>query len=143
MKSPCPTGRPPGIVDKRMRLSRAIEDSAEAVAQAAVDSALAGDSMAMALVLSRVYAPLKASSPLVQFAFDAKASFATQIEAVLQAIADGQLPVDTGNQIIASINVLAGVRNVEEFGDQMRKASQSQKRIPGGVVHAAPNPTAD
>lgn len=96
MASPNPNGRPRGIVDKRTRVTQALMDDAPKIARVVIDAALAGDVQAAGLVLSRVAPALRAQTERVEFDFDAAAPVAQQVEAVLQAIADGKVAPDVG-----------------------------------------------
>lgn len=115
MPSPNPNGRPPGILDKRSRVTKALMDDAPAIARVVIDAAKEGDMQAAALVLSRCAPVLKAQTEPVQFEFDATAPIAQQIEAVLAGIAGGAVPPDVGRQIIEAIGTLASVRATEEL----------------------------
>ncbi len=115
MPSPNPAGRPRKIQDRRTRITETLLENADGVARAAVEAALAGDTAAQGLILSKVLPSLKAQAERVEFTFDAKASLVEQVESVLQAIADGSVAVDTGRQIIEAIASVGAVRQVEEF----------------------------
>jgi len=115
MPSPNPNGRPPGILDKRSRVTKALMDDAPAIARVVIDAAKKGDMQAAALVLARCAPVLKAQTEPVQFEFDATAPIAQQIEAVLAGIAGGAVPPDVGRQIIEAIGTLASVRATEEL----------------------------
>ena len=119
MKSPNPTGRPKGIVDKRMRVTQALSDQAQAIVNVVNAAALAGDMQAAALVLARVAPAIKAQSQTVQFDFNASGSLTEQVEQVLQGIADGAVPPCIGKQIIESIGALSGIRAVEELEERL------------------------
>jgi hypothetical protein len=110
-----PAGRPPGIVDKRSRVTKALMDDAPAIARVVIDSALAGDLTACGLVLNRIAPTLRAQSDTVQFDFDATAPVTQQIETVLASVAAGAVPIDVGKQIIDAIGTLANVRATEEL----------------------------
>jgi len=115
MPSPNPKGRPKGIVDKRMKVSRALEDDAPAIARVVIDAALEGDLQACSLVLSRVAPALRSESRTVAFDFDPAAPVSAQVEQVLAAIASGAVPADVGKQIIDAIGTLSAVRASEEL----------------------------
>ena len=115
MASPNPAGRPPGIVDKRLKVTQTLMDDARSVARVVIDAALAGDIQAASLVLSRVAPPLKAKPECVMFNFNAKAPLSEQVEAVLQAIADGQVAPEVGKQIIETIGSLGAIRQLDQL----------------------------
>ena len=71
MPSPNKSGRPRGVVDRRMRLNKALMADADALLDVTKAAALAGDMTAMSLLLPRIMPVLKADGALVQFDFDA------------------------------------------------------------------------
>ncbi len=110
-----PRGRPPGRVDARTKITRALLDDAPAVARVVIDAALEGDLQAASLVLARVAPALRQEAYPVQFPFDATAPIAQQIEQVLAAMAGGVVAPDVGKLIIESIGTLSNARAVEEL----------------------------
>lgn len=115
MSSPNPSGRPRGIVDKRMRLNQALLNDAHAILKVVIANALDGDTAAAALALSKVMPSMKAQAERVQFNFDSNAPLAEQVAAVLQAIADGEVSADVGKQIIEAIGALGAMRQIDEL----------------------------
>lgn len=126
MASPNPNGRPRGIVDKRTRVTQTLMDDAPKIARVVIDAALAGDVQAAGLVLSRVAPALRAQTERVEFDFDASAPVAQQVEAVLQAIADGKVAPDVGKQIIEAIGSLSAVRAVDELEKRLQILEEKQ-----------------
>jgi hypothetical protein len=126
MKSPNPNGRPRGIVDKRTKVTQVLMDDAPAIARVVIDAALAGDVQAAGLVLSRVAPVLRAQTERVEFEFDATAPVTRQVEAVLQAIADGKVAPDVGKQIIEAIGSLSAVRAVDELEKRLAALEEKQ-----------------
>ena len=114
MKSPNPAGRPPGG-SKQQKLLRRMLDEANDVLDAVLAKAKEGDPSSAALVLSRILPVLRGQSQTVEFAFDPSLPIARQIEAVLAAVAAGQVAPDIGQTIIASIGTLSSVRKDEEL----------------------------
>lgn len=127
MQSPNKAGRPRGIVDRRMRLNKALMDDASALLEVTKAKAMEGDMSAMSLLLARAVPTLKAEGERVEFQFDAKASQVEQVESVLQAIAGGLVPVDTGKQIIDAISQLSGVRQVAELETRIRALEEHRR----------------
>ena len=112
--SPNPAGRPMGgASSKRERIARALNDDGPDVVRVVINKALEGDMTAAGLVISRLLPPVKAQSELVNFAFDPSLPIARQVEAVLSAVAAGEVPPDVGQTIVAMINALGNVRAVE------------------------------
>lgn len=105
-----PKGRPPGIIDKRQRMQKALGEDADAIIQVIKARALAGDMQAAALIVSRLVPNLKAEGSLVQFELDTTASLPAQLEQVTKAVAAGQLTDEDGKQIAEMIERLANVR---------------------------------
>lgn len=110
-----PRGRPPGRPDARSRITRALMDEGLEIARVVTDAAKDGDLQAASLVLSRIAPALRPEAQPIQFDFDPTASTVRQVEAVLGAVASGNVPVDLGKQLIDSIKALADVRAVEEL----------------------------
>jgi hypothetical protein len=119
MPSPNPKGRPPGIRDRRAKLNHMLLKDADAILQRVVESALDGDTTSAALVLNRVLPALKAQAERVSFDFDVNAPLAQQVEAVLVAIAGGDVPADMGKSIIESISALAGIKQIDELEQRL------------------------
>ncbi len=110
-----PRGRPPGRVDARTKITRALLDDAPAVARVVINAALEGDLQAASLVLARVAPALRQEAYPVQFPFDPSAPIARQIEQVLAAMAGGAVPPEVGKQTIDAIGTLSNARAVEEL----------------------------
>ena len=112
-----PAGRPRGIVDKRMRLNKALMDDADALLQVTKAKAMEGDMTAMALLLSRAVPTLKAeSAERVAFAFDASKSLSEQMQQIAQAAADGDITLEQAHQFTEIAKALATVRAMETGG---------------------------
>jgi len=115
MPSPNPSGRPKGIVDRRMKVTKALADDAPAVARVVIDAALEGDMQAANIVLSRVAPPIKAQAERVQFELSPDAPLAEQAQQILAAVAEGKVDPETGKTLIGCIQSVAGIRAVEEL----------------------------
>lgn len=119
MKSPNPSGRPRGIVDKRQKVTQAMLNDAHEIASVVVAKAKEGDLHAASLVLSRVLPTLSAQSEKVQFDLDPSAPLATQVEQVLAAMADGELSTENAERIIKAIGALGAVRQMDELEQRL------------------------
>lgn len=115
MPSPCPTGRPKGVIDKRTKVTQALADDAPEVARVVIDAALAGDMQAANIVLSRVAPALKQQAERVQFELDASRPLAEQAHQILVAVSEGKLDAETARTLIGCIQSVANVRAVEEL----------------------------
>lgn len=118
-ESPNPKGRPPGIVDKRSKLSNQMLDDAKGIVAVMVEKALEGDTSAASLVLARVLPALRSQSEKVAFPFDASAPTVEQVEMVLAAISSGKVAPDTGKLIIDGIQALSDIRAVEDLDERI------------------------
>lgn len=110
MKSPNPSGRPKGILDKRVRVAQRMLDDADSIVIALIEKAQEGDVGAASLILSRILPALRSQTEKVQFPFDATAPIPQQIEAVLTAIACGAVSADVGQTIISALGTLSDAR---------------------------------
>jgi hypothetical protein len=119
MKSPNPSGRPKGIIDKRQKLQAAFADDAVAIAKVVIDKALAGDMQAANIALARIAAPLRAQAERVQFALSDDVPLSTQARQILQAVAEGKVDADTGKLLIGCIQSVAGIKAVEELEQRL------------------------
>ncbi|WP_217895040.1 hypothetical protein [Sphingobium sp. Z007] len=115
MESPCKSGRPPGIVDRRMKVTKALMDDAPAVARVVIDAALAGDMQAANILMSRVAPPIKVQAERVEFELSPDAPLAAQAQQIVAAIAAGKVDPDTGRTLIASLHAVADIRATEEL----------------------------
>jgi len=115
MKSPNPSGRPKGIVDKRTKVTQALADDAPAIARVVIDAALEGDMQAASLVLSRVAPPLKQQAERVQFELDPNCPLSEQANQILVAVSEGRVDAETGKTLIGCISSVANIKAVEEL----------------------------
>ena len=139
MKSPNPKGRPPGISDRRTKISQAFLDDAHDIAKVIITKALKGDLQAASLVLSRVVPLLKARAEKVAFNLDPDAPLTNQAQAVLVAVAAGDVDPETGKLLIDSIGAFAGLRQVDELSARLdaieaRNTITSTGQSKGGVL---------
>lgn len=104
-----PAGRPPGVIDRRLRMSQAFGGEYAAVAQAVIDKAKEGDVAAAALYLSRVEPPLRPKAERVTFKLDTTLPIAQQAAQVLQATADGNLGPDDAQLIFQCLGAYANL----------------------------------
>jgi Family of unknown function (DUF5681) len=141
-----PKGRPKGIIDKRMRLNKALMGNADALLAVATAKALEGDPQMLTTLLSRLMPTLKPEGAPVQFALDTSLPTSKQLEQILQAVANGQLTIEKASEMARVITSLADVRAIENSGGdgalvaafkQMAQAVSRQDSMP---VPEAPPP---
>lgn len=111
-----PKGRPKGIIDKRMRLNKALMGEGDTLLKVTIDKAKAGDMGAMSLLLPKMMPNLKPEGSPVRFKHDPTLSPSKQIESVIAAIAAGFLTVEEGLHVVKAIEALASTRSMEGGG---------------------------
>jgi hypothetical protein len=114
MKSPNPIGRPPGSSKQQKFMKRMLTEG-QAVLDAVLEKAKAGDPASAGLILSRILPTLRAQSQTVEFDFDPELPIGKQVEQVLAAVAAGEVAPDVGQTIISAIATLSSVRKDEEL----------------------------
>lgn len=140
-KSGNPSGRPPGIVDRRSRVAKAFDQEFDAIGAAIVSRAKLGDMAAAALYLSRVEPPLRPKAERVTFELRPDAPFAEQASAIVLAVSRGELDPDTGKMLIECVTAAASLRKFDTFEDELRQMREHLARLTaaagnsGGQVH--------
>lgn len=133
-----PAGRPKGIVDKRMRLTKLLDSDADAVVKKAIELAKAGDPQVLGLVLARVAPTLKPVDDPVDFTLDTTQTLEQQGLQVLNAIAEGRLTPSQGKSIMDLVRGIADLRNVDTLSERVaaleaQLAEGNSSTAPGGV----------
>ena len=119
MPSPNKAGRPKGIVDRRMKVTKALAEDAPAVTRVVIDAALEGDMQAANIVLSRIAPPIKAQAERVEFELSSDLPLAEQAQQILVALSEGKVDPETGKTLIACIHSVAGIRAVAELEERL------------------------
>lgn len=129
-----PAGKRPGTKNRKTLLLQDLERDGSALAAAIKAKALEGDASCLALWLSRLEPVARTRGETVEFEFDPQATPAANIEAVLRAVAAGDMTVETGAQLISGIEKLANVRVSEQTEDKERSLidafREMAKRLP-------------
>lgn len=115
MKSPNPSGRPKGIIDKRQKLQAVFADDAVAISKVVIAAALEGDMQAANIALARIAPPIRAQAERVQFELSDDAPLSEQARQILVAVSEGRLDADTARILIGCIQSVAGIRAVEDL----------------------------
>lgn len=115
MKSPNPSGRPKGLVDRRQKLQNAFADDAVAIVRIVIGKALEGDMQAANIALARIAPPLKAQAERVQFELAPDVPLSAQAAQVLQAVAEGKVDAETARVLIGCLESVSGIRATEEL----------------------------
>jgi hypothetical protein len=120
-----PAGRPKGSKNKKTLLLQELEKDGSALAVAIKAKALDGDPAAMSLWLTRLEPALRSRSETVELELDVNAPIEDQIKAVMTAIVDGQISVETGSMLINNIEKLANIRLAQGNGDREQALIQA------------------
>ena len=75
----------------------------------------------LTLVLSRIEPPLKATMPLVNFAFDVGAEPHEQASQVITAVSNGEISPDIGHMFISSIKSMIEIHEFTELKSRIDK----------------------
>ena len=113
-KSGNPKGRPKGIPDKRAALRELLEPHAEELVKKALERALDGDNAALKLCLDRSIAPFRPRSEPAPFTA-AKGSLTDQGQAIIDAIAAGELAPDEAASILQALAAQARITEIDEL----------------------------
>lgn len=119
-----PSGRPPGIEDKRVRLRRLLDDKADALVQKAVDLAIEGDRQMLRLCIERLVPPYKARGESVPLDGLSAPGLADAGRAVLAAIEAGTLDPDTGGTLLQALGAQARVVDVADLSKRLEALEQ-------------------
>ena len=118
MKSPNPSGRPPGLSPQSKLVQKMLEN-ADGILDAIIAKAMEGDSSSASLILARIVPALKSQAQTVQFDFDHTAPASDQAASILSAIASGAVSPDVGRQILEAVNALSQIKAVEQLEARM------------------------
>jgi len=120
-----PAGKKKGTRNRKSLILEELEKDGSALALAIKAKALEGDPTCLSLWLSRLEPAARTRGETVEFTFDPQATPAENIEAVLKAVAAGDMTVETGAQLISGIEKLANVRVAEVTEDKERTLIQA------------------
>lgn len=125
-----------GTKHTRTQLADALKENGAALLQVAIDKALAGDTAALTLCLSRLVPVLKPKGERVQFALDIAKPRHEQCQQIVAAVAAGELDVDAGKLLIDCITAAANLCAVDELEARLAalEARGSSEGRRAGVV---------
>ena len=102
------------------KLRKAILDKSPELLQMVIDKALdEGDVTAAMALLNKVMPNLKAANEPIQFNLDANKSLSGTGEQIVQSIADGSVPLDSGSQLLSSLAALGKLQEVDELAKRI------------------------
>lgn len=122
-----PKGRPPGLPDKRGRFRRAIQEHGDAIVNVVVKAALGGDLQAAKLCIDRLAPPIRPSAEPVEVELPEGATSHQRAEAVLAAIAKGEVPPDAGKLLLDSIGVVAAMGELADIQKRLDLLEAKEK----------------
>ena len=108
-------GRPvgSGVTGK---LRKAILDKSPELLQMVIDKALEENDVTAAMaLLNKVMPNLKAANEPVKFSLDTSKGLSGTGEQIIQNIADGSVPLDSGSQLLSSLAALGKLQEVDEL----------------------------
>ena len=120
-----PAGRPRGTTSS-MIIREALDAHGageSGLLQSIIESALAGDTSAAALLVGRLYAPLRPIQPAEQFPM-AGTTATEKASSILDAIAAGRLAPDVGKGLIEAVGTLLKIREVDELAQRLEVIEQ-------------------
>lgn len=113
-----PSGRPPGIPDRRAVLRRKLEDRAEDLLDTAINQAMQGDSGLMKVLLGRVIPQPKPETPPSKFNLP-EGNFSQQADAVVEAIIAGEVNPSIGNELLTAMTQRIKIQEFQELTDRV------------------------
>jgi hypothetical protein len=116
-----PSGRPPGIKDRRVETRELFESRQVELIEKAIDMALQGDTRALRMCLDRIVPPIK-DAP-IQVVLDGY-TLADQARSVLTLVAEGEHSVQDVAQLMSVLATMARVIDVDEFERRLTALEQ-------------------
>ncbi len=126
--SPNKNGRPKGLgISSQIR--RAISEKAPEIVDVLIAQALEGDTQSGLALLNKIAPNLKAANEPVQFNLDTSKGLSSTGERIVQNIADGSVPLDSGAQLLASLAAPAKMQEVDNLTKRVEaiEARENQK----------------
>lgn len=124
-KSGNPSGRPPGIEDKRAKYRKLLADDAEAVIKKVVEKAKEGDMTAARMILERLAPPIKARGVPIHASIP-DGSFDEQAQAVFEALNNGNLSADELTALIGAVVQRAKLAEIDELAKRIEALEARQ-----------------
>lgn len=115
-----PRGRPKGS-GKVAALREGIAKDVPAILKAMIAKAIGGDAAAARLVLERVLPPLKPAELAVPLALPAGAGLTAQGEAIVSAMASGEIAPAQAAALLAGLGALARIKELDEMEARIRR----------------------
>ena len=120
-----PGGRPRGRPDKRTQWRKALEKNGTELVNKSVELALAGDSQALKLCLDRAIPAYRPAAEPVRFNLTGD-TLTDKANAILTAVANGELDPITGRALIDAIGSLVKVTEIDEISRRLDELEARQ-----------------
>lgn len=121
-----PNDRPKGISNTQTLRER-LQDSLEPILAQVEQAALAGDMQAIRLLLDKVLPPRKAEESPVCLDLPNDASLTAKADAMIQAVASGQIAPSQANQLITALGSMARIIEVRELEARILALEEGKK----------------
>ena len=108
-----PSGRPKGIIDKRLFYAKLLESHKVELVNKAIQMALKGDSRIICFLLDKVLPAKPKDNPIILEDFEG--TLAEKSEKVTLAIAGGEISPIEGFTIMSSLTAQANIQKVDEI----------------------------
>lgn len=95
-----------------------------------LNQALGGEVSLMREVLIRLHPASKQTAPLINFQYPENGTPVEKIEAIIKAVAAGEIPPDVGKQVVDIIKIGIDVQEVTEL---MERVAKLEKILSGGA----------
>lgn len=120
-----PSGRPPGIRDRRGELRDKLASHADELIAKVVDLAKGGDVSALRLVLERLVPPAKAKDDPIELPAMLGATLADCGQAVLTALAEGRISPEEAATVMGALSGQARVIETSEIDKRLRALEEA------------------
>lgn len=118
-----PAGRPPGAARKLKELREKIVEHVPAILEQLASKAKEGDAAAARLLLERALPPIKAMEEATPLDLPS-GTLTERAEAILQAVAAGDLAPGQGAQLLTALGNVAKAREIDELSRRIEALEQ-------------------
>jgi hypothetical protein len=118
-----PSGRPPGIKDRRVMTRELFESRQVELIDKAITLALEGDTQALRMCLDRIVPPIKDNPIQAQLQGD---TLADQARSVLALVGEGDHSVQDIAQLMSALATMARVLTADEFDKRLTALEQQR-----------------
>jgi len=116
--SPNKKGRPKGLgISAQIR--KAISEKAPEIVDVLIAQALEGDAQAGLALLNKIVPNLKASNEPILFDINLGKGLYDTGDSIIKSIADGNVPLDSGAQLLSSLAALSKMQETDELAKRM------------------------